>query len=241
MNVVIGNWGNETIALLSWCQENQMNDIYLVSVNTGWQSAQWELRSQEGREYAKLRGIHVIELPAIVTFSKMVIQRAEFPSPTFLWCAGTLKKTAILQWLNEVDPRGQAKIFLPYRKASYQKFNREMASEHYDCREIQLPLLDISETEFIQRIQAEGFEVLSTRSQECWPCVNCSASELKAMDSASLEKLAHLEEQIGKTLCKNDQGENWGILDYVNASKEGALIEDSLLELNCADYFACGK
>jgi hypothetical protein len=244
MNIIIGNWGNETIALLSWCLKNQLQNVYLLTVDTGWQSAIWKQRIEEGLHFATQNAIQVITLKPTLSFPEIIKHRGAFPTPSFLWCADTLKKTPILKWLTENDSRSEATILLPYVKATsqhqYLAYDEETAREHYDDREVIAPLLHTSKEECHELVTAAHFQWLTTKSQECAPCVKSSLKELKLNDKDEIAKLAALEKAVGKTLCHNAQGKPIDIETYL-ASAESITDVAAGIELSCSDYFGCGS
>ena len=41
------------------------------------------------------------------------------------------------------------------------------------------------------------FDLLRHRSKECWPCVNARKQELRLLDSAALQRIEELEQEMG--------------------------------------------
>jgi len=246
MFIVVGNWGNETICLLQWALKNKLASLTLLTVETGWSAASWNLRVGQGLKFAAQNGINIITLKPKLNFSELVEHRGEFPTPTFLWCADTLKKVPILTWLEANDFSYAATILLPYCQATSDRiFNHMQAAEHYDDRKIQTPIMNFSIEQCKKLVAEAGFEWLSHRSLECAPCVNSTATELLHTDNNSLEKLSVLENKINRTLCKNSSGKSIAIQNYLAEIREKNHIAEeetiSGFDLNCADYFGCGK
>lgn len=242
MLVIIGNWGNETIALLKWALKKKPTEaLYLLTVETGYAAPQWSERTVLGASFASQNGINHFILKPRLTFQELVKHRGEFPSPSFLWCADSLKKVPILEWLEKHDPHHSATILLPYRQhVSISPFDFTAASEQYDDRKVECPLLLFTEQECQKLVSEAGFVWLSHNSLECAPCVNLSVKALALTSADSINKLADLEKCVGKTLCKNKEGRPIGVHEYLTLNQEEVSVLSGFT-LSCADYFGCGR
>ncbi len=89
--IIVGNFGNHSLAVMQALIERGTAELHFVYVKTGWAAAAWSERVLACSEYARSQGVMVHPLRAQATFSEMVIDRKQFPSPKFQWCATFLK------------------------------------------------------------------------------------------------------------------------------------------------------
>src|SRR4051812_6953959 len=110
VHIIIGNFGNHSLAVMQELIERGLSNLHFVYVETGWAAASWKKRVAISTRYANEKGIIVHALKAKTTFSELVITRKEFPSPKFQWCASFLKGLTLLKFLDEFDPFCEALI-----------------------------------------------------------------------------------------------------------------------------------
>ncbi len=202
--IIVGNFGNHSLAVMQALIERGTAELHFVYAETGWAAAAWSERVLACSEYARSQGVMVHPLRAKATFSEMVIDRKQFPSPKFQWCAIFLKGLTLLNFLGEFDSAGEAWVVSGKRLcdsrhyANLQEFEQD--DELYQGRTVWHPLWQTSNDEFIKLIQRAGFELLPQQSLECSPCIHAKAEELVHIDTQSIGRLATLEKAIGQTM-----------------------------------------
>lgn len=232
--VVRSNYGDESIALIAALRkdfkQNSFEKIFVVSIDTGWAAQSWPERVKLGQAFAQSCGFTPIHLTSRRTFSELVIERQNFPTTKYQWCAGFLKGLPLLEWLDEHDPACEWLIALPKRQALYRNQIAEFKAEceYHGERDIWHPIHSMTHLERDQLILQSGFTVLNTRSLECEPCVNSTLAERHAMDPIDKSKLQRLEQQIGKTLFVNSQ----------QSTTKSTRMD--LFSMGCGDPFGCG-
>lgn len=234
MTIVIrANYGDESIALIQWLHENpQKNRTVMVCyIDTGWASAEWPKRVLEAEQLAKRYGFTPIRIQSPITFEDLIIQRGDFPSPKFQWCAGFLKGVPFIDWLDKQDPKGEYIIAMAKRQAAYRVtiLPQIEACEHHGDRTVWHPMLEVSHQARDELLERAGFKPQYARSQECEPCVNARESDLARLSSVDREKLKRLELKIKKNLFI--QGAQ------VNASRSTSRDD---FTMGCGDPFGCG-
>src|ERR1700722_2467845 len=144
MNILFGNYGNQTIAVMQWAYENNLKDVYIISVDTGFAAESWIDRVKAAENFGKKCGFTVVRLQSNPNFQNLIQERQDFPSTKFQWCAGFLKGLTLLNWLDQHDPSCQSIIILGKRKAdSRANFDLPeiiLESEHYNNRKLWHPL-----------------------------------------------------------------------------------------------------
>ena len=239
-NVLLGNYGNETIALMQWAQETKLSHVTLVWVETGLEASRWRARVMEGRAFAERCGFQGVCLKASPDFSALMKQRHGFPEPRQQWCASLLKGLTLLDWLDEWDPELKATIHLGKTRFSV----REQAtlseyvtdSEYYEGRLLRHPLVHDTPAIFKARIEKAGFSYLPHRSFECEPCVNATPYDFAHMEKQDIERMASLEHSLGKTMFSKP-------MEEMVKKYEGTLKNEGYLEKfyrGCSTPFGCG-
>lgn len=230
MNVLIANFGNASLAMIQWAIEVQLDNFSVLSVNTGWQSGLWQQHLDKVWAYLDNNGIQYHHLKSQKNFAECVLDRGSFPSKKFQWCPSFLKGLPILDWLDEHDMNAEAIIHLAKMRTSSrinQTLVSGMANEHYDDRIIEYPLLDFSIEERDKLIKNAGFEIQSTNSQECMPCIHATQSDWQAMMPADLEKIRALESQLGNPMFDGVLPQHLGSLSHY--------------DMGCGNVWSCGE
>lgn len=203
-NIIISNFGNDSIALIEWARQSALQELYVVSVDTGWGAKTWSNRVDSAEEYLKRHQIQHVRLLSELTFPQLVKERNNFPSVKFHWCASFLKGLPILEWLDQVDPDLKATVLLAKRReqalALHDLQEVEPESHSYGSRRVWSPLYQHTLEERNRLIVQAGFDVLKTRSLECDPCIYNQGRDFKRLDRARIEQVAALESQIGRPM-----------------------------------------
>jgi len=245
-NFAVCNFGNDSIALIQWCIKNHVENLTVVFVDTGWANSSWHKRIEEVKDYLNRNNIELKILKSNVTFPESVLEKQEFPSQKFQWCAGLLKGLPIIEWLDEIDPFCEAVILIAALKSSsraylnYEEYIDE--SEHFGDRKIWHPVLGVSRSERDELIRESGISLLPiNRSLECDPCVNCTIKDLASLkDSIDIEKVAKLENQIGKTLFDKDIKSSIKESEDLHNSDNKNDNLDSY-NMGCGSVYGCGS
>jgi hypothetical protein len=226
--------------------------VTVVSWNTGWADEHWERRVEKGFFFAERCGFAHQTLTARASFDQLVLDRGEFPTAKFQWCATLLKGVPLLQWLNQVDPDRKAQIIMPARRSAKpvyaQLTERIEECEHYGGRDVWHPLLEMSNEARDALILEAGFSVLSHRSLECDPCIHSGREDFARLSANSCVKTDQLEKKIGKVMfpipvigqasaLASDIG------SHVARARRNGMMEDNLLPTpqgGCGAPYGCG-
>jgi 3'-phosphoadenosine 5'-phosphosulfate sulfotransferase (PAPS reductase)/FAD synthetase len=239
MYIIVGNFGNQSIALIQWAIEQKLKSIYVVSVETGWGSKKWQKRVGEAENYAKNHGFTVKRLQAQPTFSDLVHERRIFPSQKFQWCVTFLKGLPLNEWLDKIDPSCQTTILLGKRRLD-SRANVDLpefleASEHFGQRKVWYPLVNCSDRKFINLIRRSGFSLLTHRSLECEPCIHSRGNDLSRLDPSNITKTKNLENELNVTMFNQD------IETMVADAKLNRVSIKEMFTMGCGSPFGCGE
>jgi 3'-phosphoadenosine 5'-phosphosulfate sulfotransferase (PAPS reductase)/FAD synthetase len=241
MNLVLRcNFGDNSIALIQAIFEKiqrtlSCQKVYVVYIDTGWSANGWNLRVEAGQTLAKACGFHPINLKPKARFDELVIDRKQFPSRKFQWCAGFLKGLPFLEWLDEEDPKGEFVIALPKRQALYRTPLAEYieSCEYHGERRVWHPLIHTSHEDCQQLIQNAGFTALNARALECEPCTHMSLAEYQTMSQQDKAKTLALETKVGKQMFTH----------WPKGAKPVPVSQSLSLDsfnMGCGDPFGCG-
>lgn len=240
--IIIGNFGNHSLAVMQALLEKQHANIHFIYVETGWEASTWPDRIDACSQYARNQGVTVHILKAPATFAKLVEDRNQFPSRKFQWCAGFLKGLAIISHLDELDPQAEATIVSGKRRLDsrrYAHLEEFETEELYQGRSLWHPLWSTANEAFSQLIHRAGFVPLSHRSLECCPCIHTNSTELNSIDPPSLERLVQLEDQLHKTMFS----ESITTLSFPEKTsvKQASGFTLDEFDLGCGAPWGCGE
>ncbi len=249
MHILVGNFGNQSMALLQWAIESNLSNAYFASINTGWTGHNWNARVEKAQEYASSHNISPIRLKSPIGFASLVRQRKEFPSQEFKWCASLLKGSVLNAWLDEIDPQGQAIILLAKQKTSSNRHNTLTEfieeSEHYGDRKVWYPLVEHTLIQRNALISRTPFELLTTRSLECNPCIYTTVEELSEMHLDDVNKLRTLEQQLGRSMCTSNRTahrhENKMMKDKKTSPQSKEIDFLKAVSMGCGSPWGCGE
>lgn len=204
MNIIIANFGNDSIALIEWVKQQSLRDVYVVSVDTGWSAKEWDRRVLHADKYLTQHAMTHVRLTSEYSFSKLVRERKNFPSIKFHWCASFLKGLPILEWLDQVDPDLNAMVLLAKRREQAPALQNlqafELESHSYGGRKVGYPLYQHTLAQRNQLIEEAGFDLLVTRSLECDPCIYNQRSDFQRLDNERIQQVAALEAVIDRPM-----------------------------------------
>jgi 3'-phosphoadenosine 5'-phosphosulfate sulfotransferase (PAPS reductase)/FAD synthetase len=242
MYVIFGNYGNQTIAVMQWAWEQGLDNVYTVSVDTGWGHPWWQHRVEAAQEFADQCGFQVVRLQANPNFSQLVQQRQRFPSVKFQWCAGFLKGLPLLDWLEESDETEQATLILGKRRAdsrANQALPEWIEAHEYYQRDVWHPLVAMDEDNWQQLITKAGFAVLAHRSLECDPCINSDAADFKRLQAHEtvIQRVEQLEHSVETPMFERP------IRTMVKQPHQEARALNALekLHISCGSSYNCGE
>ncbi|MES2203610.1 MAG: hypothetical protein V4496_00165 [Pseudomonadota bacterium] len=241
MYVIIANFGNDSIALIEWVRQQSLQNVAVLSIDTGWAAESWNQRVILANHYLVKNNITHVRLKSEYDFSRLVAERQNFPSIKFHWCASFLKGLPILDWLDQVDPSLNATLLLAKRREQapalrdLQEFEPE--SHSYGDRKVWYPLYQHTLAQRNILIQQAGFDLLTTRSLECDPCIYNQRSDFKRLDDKRIQQVTALEAKIGRpmfsTSIKKIIADDFSEVDTAGNDK-------SIYYQGCGSEFGCG-
>lgn len=199
---VFVSWGNDSVALLQWLRERDAESFTCVFSDTGWAAPWWLERIEQGEEFARRCGYEVARLPS-VGMQRLVQLRKGWPSNQYQFCTEELKIKPALGYMDERDPNREAVCVLGVRReesrrrATFPEHVEE--SERHGGRDLWAPLVRVLTPERDELVRRAGFDVLSHRSMECYPCVNANRSDLRQLTDERVSEIEEMETAMGFT------------------------------------------
>jgi len=243
--VVRSNYGDESIALIQYlCSQEKHNfdQVYVVYIDTGWSAQGWQERVELGEQYVQSIGFEVVRLKAEAGFEDLVLDRKNFPSKKFQWCAGFLKGIPLINWLDAHDEQGDWVVAIAKRQALYRKPVPEYIEEceFHGERKVWHPMLHIDHQQTLKYIKSAGFKPIFTTSQECAPCIHSTEQNLATLAPHDINKTQKLEQVIDKPMFATrfiSEKVVQAKLSFKSAPKN---FNMDAFSMGCGDPFGCG-
>lgn len=200
MNIIFSSCGNDSVAVTQWAFDNHLPDLHVAYSDTQWASPNWPTRVNQVKQWVERNGaeFHIIESEGFASLAK---RKKAFPSNGMAFCSYELKIKPAMEWLESIDPKREAHCFVGImRIESRARSNWPVlieSSPNHGGRPLHSPLATRSLTERNALIHKADFEVLSTRSRECSPCVNSTICDLQQLDPSDIHKVHELEVSLG--------------------------------------------
>ena len=248
---LISNYGNDSIALIQWAFHQKLENVTLLSVDTGWAAPGWHDRVARAQTWAQGLGFKTQHLKAKRGFAELMRMRGNFPTPTLQWCAGFLKGLPILDWLDspEGDPYFTSTILLAHRRDSSPQRRdlpeRVPSSEHYHDRALWHPLCHHTREDRDQLIALTPFPLLPHRSLECDPCINSTHNDWLRLAPESIAQTVKIEHALGQRLFEYSKPHTQLDQAIQALQSQGQRWEpeenSDIVEMGCGSWFGCGE
>lgn len=198
------SYGNDSIALIQWAHENELEGVAVVFTDTGWMADGWAERVEKGEAWVQSIGFKTYRTSSI-GFRQLARDKKGFPTQKFQWCSYILKIKPGQDWLAEHDPDCRAICLVGVRRDESQDradFPEWLIkSMNHGGRMLVAPFATFSETERNALIGRAGWEVLPHRSREC-RCINSNRDDMKRFTDNDWQAVKEIEQEVGKTMFR---------------------------------------
>ena len=201
MIFLFSSGGNDSIALAQWCKENPNGeDVTVVYNNTGWAKPEWGERVKRLKKFSNECGFSFKETKSM-GFEALAKKKKAFPRQGMQFCTEHLKRLPSLELMEDLDPEKEGTVMVGVRReesANRAQFPELVPeSEAHGGRDCYAPLVRHDEKMRNDLLKRAGFEPLSHRSMECYPCVNSNRADLRALDENRIALIEILEDEMG--------------------------------------------
>lgn len=202
--VVFSSYGNDSVALLQWAHEQELDGVCAVYTDTGWAAEGWMDRVAAMEEWARGLGFRAERVNSI-GFKALAREKSGFPTQRFQWCSYRLKIEPGQRWLKENDPDRRAVCLVGVRREESQEralFPDWIAkSGNHGDRMMLAPFAQATAAERNGYLVRAGVEPLPHRSREC-KCINSNKADLRRFTEADIADIEALEAEIGRTMYR---------------------------------------
>lgn len=202
MNIIFSSCGNDSVALIQWAINNGLSDLNVAYSDTKWSSDDWPDRVDAVKDWVESNGgkFHFIES---IGFSELAKQKKAFPANGMAFCSYELKIKPAMEWLDLVDPEKAAVCYVGIMRLESKERSQwpevTESSPNHGGRKLVAPLSKFSIEQRNDLLAQSGFEILETRSKECFPCVNATIKDLQELGESDVQKVHELEVFLGRS------------------------------------------
>ena len=202
--VIFVSWGNDSIALVQWAKENELDGVACVYTDTGWAADGWMDRVERGEAWARAAGFTTYRTSSI-GFRQLAREKKGFPTQRFQWCSYILKIEPGQRWLAENDPDCRAVCLTGIRREEHE--SRANAPEYmpksanHGGRVLMSPLATFTAEQRDELIRRAGFDVLPHRSREC-KCIKANKRDFQRFTENDIAEIEAAEAEIGRTMYR---------------------------------------
>jgi hypothetical protein len=202
--VIFCSYGNDSIALLQWAHENDLQGVAVVFTDTGWMADGWAARVERAEEWVRAIQFTPYRTKSI-GFRQLAHEKSGFPTQQFQWCSYRLKILPGIQWLNQHDPEARAICLIGVRREESDErknFPEYLPnSPNHGGRFMLAPFVGWTEEQRNELIRRAGFEVLPHRSREC-RCINSNRQDMRHFTDADWKAVSDLEKEVGNNMFR---------------------------------------
>lgn len=197
--VIFSSYGNDSVALIQWAADQNLQDVVVVFSDTGWGAKLWADRVDALEWWVHSLGFWTDRTKSI-GFRELAFEKKAFPTQRYQWCSYILKIKPAEDWLTENDPQRRAVCLVGVRReesqdrASFPIFNA--TSNSHGGRVMLAPMAEWSEETRDLLLAKAGVKPLPHRSMECVPCINSNKADLRAMQEEDVVKGEEVEREI---------------------------------------------
>lgn len=246
MYVIHSSFGNDSLALIQWAYEHQLEDVTVCYIDTGWAAEGWLRHVEQCEQFVRERGFDSVRLTSRASFERLMIIKNGFPAGKYQWCGLHLKGITLLQWLDEIDPSASATVLYGKRRQVSRQLDpiNEFIeqSEHHGERRVWYPLYAHSTEQRDALLSRTGLVPLPYHSRQCYPCINTPWSELRDISEADIAKTEELEEELGAALFADRlPHEANDIRTVIRMVRDRTELDQEDVRFGCSAAFGCGE
>lgn len=202
--VIFTSYGNDSVAMIQWAREQELEDVAVVYADTKWATADWETRVEYLEIWVASLGFKPYRTTSI-GFKELARQKKGFPTQRYQWCSFVLKIQPGMKWLEEHDPERRAACLVGVRREESElrkNFPAYMAkSANHGGRIMIAPFADFTEEQRDAYLRRAGIEPLPHRSREC-KCINAKKADLIRFTPEDVAEIKALEDEIGRPMYR---------------------------------------
>jgi len=200
--VIKASYGNDSVALIQWAHESQLQRVATLYNDTGWAHPDWPARVEKLEDWVSSLGFEPNRTKSI-GLEQLVRNKKSWPRQGIQFCTAELKIKPTLEWMDRVDPLKLATSVIGIRREesgnrkSFPEF--QYSSPNEGGRDIWAPLVSYTESDRDALLKRAGVEPLPHRSMECYPCINSNRADLQQLTEQRVAEIETIETSLGFT------------------------------------------
>ena len=204
--IVTCSFGNDSIALIQYMQENHKGEFCVLYNDTGWARGDWPERVSSISKMLFDLGV-TLHITKSIGMEAIVRKNKGWPMPasSMQWCTTHLKEQPSNDFYEKHDKECDSIIVTGRRRAESQ--NRanlpkwQYDSKKHGGRDVYNPLVSFTDLDRDVYIRSFGLEPLPHQSMECYPCVCANKQDLMSMgvDDERIALIEKIETDLGHT------------------------------------------
>jgi 3'-phosphoadenosine 5'-phosphosulfate sulfotransferase (PAPS reductase)/FAD synthetase len=199
--VIKASYGNDSVALIQWCFEYELQNVVVLYNDTGWAQAGWNERVQRLEHWAHSLGFETARTKSI-GLEALVRKKKGWPRQGIQFCTQELKILPTIEWWQENDTHNTSTSVIGVRRVeSANRANFPEFSVDSQGWQTWAPLVSYTDAQRDELLLRVGVEPLPHRSMECFPCINSNRADLLmlAEDPNRIEQIDAIEKDMGFT------------------------------------------
>lgn len=202
--VIFVSYGNDSIALIQWAFENDLEGVAVVFTDTKWAADGWMARVDRAETWVRRLGF-IPHRTTSIGFAELARKKKGFPSQRYQWCSHILKIEPGIRWLDEHDPDCRAVCLIGVRREESEDrsdFPEYLInSGNHGGRVMIAPFATFTAGQRDALILRAGFEVLPHRSREC-RCINSGRADMRQFTDVDWIAIREMEIEVGKPMFR---------------------------------------
>lgn len=200
--ILRSSYGNDSVALIQWAHEQQLEGVTVLYSDTGWARHWWKTeRVPEMETWVRSLGFEA-DRTTSPGMEAIVRKHKGWPMRLAQFCTTELKINPSMAWLADHDPERRAVILVGLRR---EESPHRAAAPHYRLnssndggRTMIAPLVEMKEPERDALLFRAGVTPLAHRSEEC-KCVNSSKADIRRWGEDDITEIEWIERESGFT------------------------------------------
>ena len=195
--ILRASYGNDSLALIQWAREAQLQNVAILYNDTGWAAKGWDKRVGAAEAWVRSLGFTPYRTKSI-GMEQLVRKKKCFPRQGMQFCTAELKMKPTKEWLDAHDPhRLSIGVIGVRREESSNRKTFPEFSVDIDGSTIWAPLVQHTEKDRNDLLRRAGIIPLPHRSKECYPCINSNRRDILTLTEDRIAEIEEIELSLG--------------------------------------------
>lgn len=197
--IIKASYGNDSVALIQWAYEHNLENVAVLYNDTGWADPAWESRVLECEVWCAARGFAPHRTSSL-GMRALVQKKKGWPRQGIQFCTEFLKLEPTARWNDEHNPQRLGVSVIGVRRA--ESANRARFPEFsvgVDGATVWAPMVRFSNADRDALLCRARVEPLPHRSKECFPCINANRADILQLTEARVAEIEAFENSLGYT------------------------------------------